>query len=104
MSLAGCDAHIASDYTKKRHVISVRTQHGGEYLLQTRDDVSISYSISHCLFNSFIAGRSSTMVVLFATGNWPIGRRYSFNAARVNAEIIEERILQFEEAEIDTFI
>lgn len=39
INLAGANAQVASDYTKKRFVISLRLPNGAEYLLQARDEV-----------------------------------------------------------------
>jgi spectrin beta len=42
LSLPGCSVHVASEYTKKRHVLSLRLQQGAEYLLQAsgEDDMN----------------------------------------------------------------
>lgn len=43
MPLAGCSAH-ASDYPKKKNVISLRMPIGAEYLLQCQSEVSLLHS------------------------------------------------------------
>jgi len=43
LSLQGCSVEPASEYTKRRHVISLRTPSGAEYLLQARDEVRLRF-------------------------------------------------------------
>jgi hypothetical protein len=66
ISLPGCSVHVASEYTKKRNVLSLRLTQGAEYLLQasSEDDMNrwLHYlQVATGQSTAYEPGRSQTM-------------------------------------------
>uniref|UniRef100_A0A5S6QYZ5 Spectrin beta chain n=1 Tax=Trichuris muris TaxID=70415 RepID=A0A5S6QYZ5_TRIMR len=72
LNLSGYNVEVASSYTKRRHVLSLRSPTGGEFLLQARDEDDMMRWLQHLrtaigsmdTSTSSGGGRASTMPTL----------------------------------------